>query len=131
MSIRIREASVSWVGVLALIVSTPVGAQSTLSVTAIGQIADAVLTALVPPDSSLARVPVGQRKILFDYERTLSLFERAGTPHDTATNLHLQSRVARGTRALLEDCSQSAAQACARLGWSVYSWLEPVSITNN
>jgi hypothetical protein len=130
MSIPFPKTLVSGIGVLALFTSAPLAAQSPLSVAAIGQIADAVLSTLVPPDSSLSRVSVSKRTIAFDYDRTLSLFERAGTPH-TSTNLHLQTPVIPASRALLDDCSQALPKPCASLGWRVYSWLEPISISDD
>ena len=97
----------------------------------LGQIADAVFSALVPPDSSLSRVPIRERKLVFDAERTIAAFERAGSPHASYADLHMRTPAKPGTRAVIGDCSQLASRPCSALGWSVYTWLQPVSITDS
>jgi hypothetical protein len=117
---------------LSLVWPRPAAAQrSNLAPAALGQIVDVVLGALAAPDSSLSRVSVAKRKIYFDYERTIAAFERAGVWHASPSELHLRALVTPGTRALLDDCSQLRPEPCRRLGWSIYSWLEPLTVTDS
>jgi hypothetical protein len=132
MSILFFRRRLGWVGILASFGwASPVEAQSDLTASAIGQITDAVFSAVLPQDSSASRVSVAKRKIRFDFDRTLSLFERARVLRGAPTELHLKTPATAGSRALLKDCSQAVPQPCAGLGWSIYSWLEPLSITDS
>ena len=110
---------------------TMVAQRPAITPTELGQIADAVFSALVPPDSSLSRVPIRDRKLVFDEERTIASFEQAGSPHASFVDLHMRTAVKSGTRALLDDCSQLMAKPCSGLGWNAYAWLQPVSITDS
>lgn len=111
---------------------TALGAQRpALTPVSLGQVADVIFSALAPPDSSLSRVPIRERKIAFDYERTIAALEQGGGAHASVSELTLRTPVTAGTRALLDDCSQAAPKACSKLGWMVYTWLEPRSITDS
>lgn len=106
--------------------------QPSLTPTALGQITDQVLQALSPQDGMLSRVPVGKRKIVFDFQRTLAAFTNIGMPTASFSELHMETPVELGTDELLGDCSQhDLLKPCARLGWRVYTWIEPVSLTNS
>ena len=60
-------------------VAHPLAAQrGRLPLPVIGQVVDEVLHAIVPPDSSLSRVPVRERGMYFDYGRTLAAFDYRG-----------------------------------------------------
>jgi hypothetical protein len=114
----------------ACILADPLGAQQTrLTPAAVGQIVDEVLNVLGRPDSSLSRVPIGKRKIYFDHARTLTAFKAARGLPTTPADLRLRTSVNSGTQSLLDDCSQFRARPCQHLGWGVYAWVEPVSVT--
>lgn len=106
--------------------------QPRLSPTALGQITDQVLQALTPQEQMLSGVPVGKRKIVFDFQRTMAAFANVAMPTANFSELHMETPVELGTRELLGDCSQhSPLKSCARLGWRVYTWTKPVSVTNS
>jgi hypothetical protein len=109
------------------IVAQPLPAQlRRLPVSVIGQIADEVLSHVIPPDSSLSRMPIRERGIYFDYGRTLAAF---GYRDDSTTRaaLALKSVVVPGTDSLLEDCDQVSAKPCDRLGQHAYAYVTPQS----
>ena len=95
----------------------------------IGQMVDAVLRALVSPDSSLSRVPVSKRQIAFDKARTLESFGYSRAEASSDVDLRLRATVVDGSRSMLSDCKQSAPLPCAGLGWRAYVWVERISIT--
>jgi hypothetical protein len=132
MSIRFGHFIAASFGILLCASPQALGAQRpALAPTELGQIADAVFSALVPPDSSLSRVPIRDRKLVFDAERTIAAFEQAGSGHASFTDLNMRTPTKPGTRALLTDCSQHSVSLCSGLGWNVYTWLQPVSITDS
>lgn len=109
----------------------PVGAQhERLRPAAIGQIVDAALRQVIAPTDSLSRVSVAKRKVFFDHERTIGAFGYFGgsTP---LSALGLRSAVTKGSRTLLNDCDQWGEKPCKELGWRVYAWVEPVSVTES
>ncbi|HEX5973118.1 MAG TPA: hypothetical protein VFY85_14390 [Gemmatimonadaceae bacterium] len=113
---------------LALVVhALPASAQSARPTEPeIAQVVDEVLSQIIPPDSSLSRVRVGDRGVYFDHARTLAAFGH----HDTSaavSRLRLRSTVMSGTPALLEGCVQVVASPCQHLGWGAYAWLGLVS----
>ena len=118
---------------LAVIAPALPAQQPHLSPSALGQIADEVLNQLVPQSGSLSRVPIAQRQIVFDFQRTMAAFARVGTPAASFRDLHMRRPVELGTRDLLDDCSQGRApkHPCARLGWRVYAVIVPVSMTSS
>lgn len=132
MSIRFGHFIAASCGILWCAWPQALGAQRPpITQAELGQIADAVFSALVPPDSSLSRVPVRDRKLVFDAERTIAAFEQAGSSHATFADLHMRTPAKAGARGLLADCSQLAASLCSGLGWNVYTWLQPISITDS
>lgn len=115
-------------GISAFAACRPIAAQQALlSPPEIGQIADEVFENIIPPGQLVSRVSVANRKILFDHQRTMTAFgyRIATAPSDlllrTATNL--------GTNDLLEDCDQTHRKICSRLGWGLYVWIAPLSVT--
>ncbi len=94
-----------------------------------GRVVYAALRALAAPDSTLSRVPVAQRTLVLDVESTLHAFARAGVPVGSLAALELQTPVAAGTRAVLDDCSYATPMPCAGLGWKAYVMVEEVSVT--
>lgn len=78
---------------------------------------------------SLSRIPAGKRGIVFDADRTLSSFERAGVPRSARMrDLAVSVAVKPASRSALFDCSQSVARQCGGLGWGVYSAIEFVGL---
>ena len=109
------------------VVAQPLPAQAhRLPPSVIGQIADEVLSHVIPPDSSLSRMPVRERGIYFDYGRTLAAFGYRDDPSARAA-LALKSVVVPGTDSLLEDCDQVSAKPCDRLGQHAYAYVTPQS----
>jgi len=107
------------------------GQQARVSAAALGHIADDVLNAVLPQERMLSRVPVSSRKIVFDLERTLAAFEKAGALAPGSRELHLRRSVQPGSARLLHDCDQAARKPCAGLGWRVYTFLQPASVTQS
>lgn len=106
--------------------------QPHLSPAALGQVVDEVLNALVPPDRPLSRVPVAERGIVFDVGRTMAAFPEIGTQATNFRDLRVRTPVELGTKDVLDGCTQHLRQnACARLGWRVYTWMSPVSVTSS
>lgn len=92
----------------------------------IGQIINAALHAVAPPDRRLSSYTVQERGIRFDYVRTLATFHRVDSP-EAREQLRLTRAVAEGSDSLLEDCDQLGMQSCSRLGRAAYLHLELVS----
>jgi len=119
---------------LALVCAAPAAApQPRVSPAALGHITDEVLNALLPEHGSVSGVPVAQRKIVFDFQRTMAAFARVGTPAASFRDLHVRRPVELGAKDLLDDCSQEggADRPCTRLGSRVYTWIDPVSVTDS
>jgi hypothetical protein len=100
--------------------------QPRLSPETIGEMIDAALFAVVPPDSLLSQMRVGDRGVQLDYARTLPAF---GLPDDSASRaqLRLRSRVTPSTVDLARDCNQMGSLPCTAVGQAVYVMFEPVS----
>jgi hypothetical protein len=94
-----------------------------------GQIVDAVMGELLPQGSSVSRVPVSKRTIVFDYEKTMVRFKQLGYTGATFADL-VRTPVVVGTENVLDGCSHLSMKACAKLGWRIYGWIEPVSISD-
>jgi hypothetical protein len=95
----------------------------------IGQIADAAMQGVIPPDKSLTRFTVAERGIRFDFERTMTAFGSRDSVR-MASSLGLRSSVKAGSRALLTDCDQFGTKPCSLLGREAYVFLEPISISD-
>lgn len=107
----------------------PLGAQqSRVPPAAIGQIVDEVLNAVVPLDAQLSRVSVKKRKIFLDHQRTLMAFGYS-EPQVPLAEFELQRVLLPGRKSLLDDCDDFGAKPCTQLGWSVYAWIAPLSLT--
>lgn len=99
------------------------------SPTEIGEIVDAALQAVLPPDTELTTHTVAERGIRFDYGRTMAAFGHADSA-DARTRPALTRAVTEGSAALLEDCDPLGTQACARLGRSAYVHVEPSAVSS-
>lgn len=97
----------------------------------IAQIADEVLRTLMPPGQFVSRVEVSKRGVFFDHVRTLAAFGQQASTVEAVRTLRLQSPVLPGSRAMLNDCTQTKLKSCAGLGWAVYVWLEPIFISRS
>ena len=104
--------------------------QTRLSPAAIGQITDAVMGEILPLDSRVSRVLVSKRTVVFDHDRTMAAFEKLGHPGVPFSELELRTPVIVGTKAVLDDCSQTERRACMGLGWRVYAWIEALSVSD-
>lgn len=94
----------------------------------VGQLADAVLSGLLPPRQRLSRIPVAKRTIFFDHRRTMSAFGHTNPSSVELADLGLRARVAPGNESLFDDCPHDFGPVCERLGWGVYVWLRPVTV---
>jgi hypothetical protein len=119
------------VAVLVNCAATALAQAPPLGPSEIGQIVDEVLTAVVPPSESLSRVPTAQRSILFDFDRTLAAFGYESDLPALRSQLRLKRSVTPGSRDLLSDCEQLSRQACSRIGWGVYVFILPVTVTDS
>jgi len=96
----------------------------------IGQIVDAALNAVIPPEERLTSHTVAERGIRFDYGRTLAAFGSVDRP-ELRAQLALTRALAEGSTALLEDCDQRGTKSCSRLGRAAYVYVEPVSVSTS
>jgi hypothetical protein len=96
---------------------------------AVSLLVDAGLDELLPAGQRLSRVPIAQRGIFFDHERTLAAFGHPGAQPLPLSGLRLRATVKPGSKTLLDDCDQAMRGPCNRLGWAVYVWVAPISVT--
>ncbi|MGI8842414.1 MAG: hypothetical protein ACR2HZ_01850 [Gemmatimonadaceae bacterium] len=108
----------------------PLSAQQThLAPTDIRQIVQQAFHTLLPPGTSLSRVSIEKRRVLFDHERTMAAFGYSGAL--TLSYLRIQPPVTAASQRVLNDCDQARRKPCSQLGWRVYVWIEPISMTNS
>ncbi len=113
------------------LVATSVQAQSPQrSPKEIGQIVNAALQAVIPPEQRLTSHTVAERGIRFDYERTMAAFGHADDA-DARASLGLTRAVTAGADSLLVDCDQRGTKKCSRLGRSAYVYVEPISVARS
>jgi hypothetical protein len=115
---------------IALVSVDTAGAQERVSLGPqdIGEIVNEVFDALVPSSGSRAHA-IWRRDVRFDHERTLAAFgERSSV---AVTNLNIRHPIKPGSAALLEDCNELGTKSCKRLGQGVYSYIEPISISQS
>lgn len=106
-------------------------AQAPLDPTAVSLLVDAVLDELLPEGQRLSRVSIAQRGVFFDHERTLAAFGHPGAQPLPLSGLRLRATVKPGSGTLLDDCDQALRGPCNQLGWGVYVWMAPVSVTTS
>lgn len=108
----------------------PLSAQQTnLAPSDMRQIVEQVFQTILPPGTSLSRVSIEKRRVLFDHDRTMAAF-RYGSALNLS-GLRIQPPVTAASRGALNDCDQAGRKPCSQLGWKVYVWIEPISLTNN
>ena len=118
--------------VAACVLARPLAAQQRrLPPSEIGQIVDAVLSELIPPESLLSRLTVAQRGLFLDVNRTMEAFHVSGGDSVTIANLGLRTAPKAGSRSLLVDCDQVGRKPCTRLGSSAYVFIEPICVTTS
>lgn len=98
---------------------------------AINEIVDVVLGELIPAGKRVSRVPVAQRMVFFDHERTMAAFGHPNAPPLTLSGLRRHTPVQPGSKTLVDDCVQGGSRPCDQLGWGVYVWVEPRSRTSS
>lgn len=96
----------------------------------IGQMVDAALQAVIPPETKLTTFTVSERGVRLDYARTMTAFGYGEVP-GTLRSLELQSAATSGSEELLSDCNQVGTKPCTRLGRSTYVYMEPISISGS
>lgn len=97
----------------------------------ISRLVDAALDEVLPEGQALSRVAITKRGIFFDHERTLAAFGHPDAPPLPLAGLRLRAAVKPGSRTLLDDCDQAMRGPCDRLGWGVYVWVAPISVTES
>lgn len=114
----------------ALVASSAQAQAPSVSPREIGEIINAALQEVIPPEKDLSSRTVAQRGIRFDYGRTLAAFRLVDNAEARA-HLGLNRPVTEGSRALLDDCDQMGMKPCERLGRSVYVFVEPISLSDS
>ena len=75
-------------------------------------------------------VPVAKRGLVFDYEETMSSFQKRGSSRAPFTALRMRTTVLPTTRAILQGCSQLTPMRCERLGWKVFLAVQATSVSD-
>ena len=99
--------------------------QPRLSAKELSQVVSEVLRVVVPPTDSASRVSIADRKVVFDYARTMKAFQVDSLLRAT---LAVKDAPREGSWDLLSDCNKWGEKPCAKLGWNVYVFVEPRSI---
>lgn len=102
--------------------------QVTLAPHEVGQLIDAALANVLPPEKFLTVATVEQRGIRFDFEKTASAFGVV-PGSDPVAALGVRRSLSTGTHELLADCSQLGMLPCTRIGNASYVHMEPVSLS--
>jgi hypothetical protein len=114
----------------ACLLAQPLAAQQRrLAPPEIGQIVDAVLSELLPPDSSLSRIPIAKRGVFLDVARTMEAFHVNESDRVSITDLGLRTETRTGSQSLLGDCDQVGRKPCSRLGSKAYVFIAPIRVT--
>lgn len=113
----------------ASLVSQPLPAQERrLAQAEVVQIVDQVIEILIPAGQRLSRVPVEQRGVFFNHDRTWAAFGHPGAAEFPLTALRLRTIVRPGTDSLLAGCG-APSMCTTHLGWGVYVSISPSSVT--
>jgi hypothetical protein len=123
---RVQRAA--WLATFVGFASVGLSQETRLPPNEVGQILNVALQALVPSEHSVSRVPVAMRGTFLDFERTMTAFGYTAPWSIPFASLGLLS-AKQGSRALLDDCDRMRMKTCSQLGWSLYVWAQPVSIT--
>lgn len=111
----------------------PVAAQSPPSAVVlppkeVGQIINVALQAVLSPETELSRIPVAERGVYFDFERTMEAFGLGGRSLEFPS-LGLTRAVTVVSGQLIADCDQGGSGPCSGMGRVVYVQLRPISLT--
>lgn len=125
-----------WISVLGLclvLAVVPVAAQSlppaaVLPPREVGQIIDVALQAVLSPETELSRIPVAERGVYFDFERTMEAFGLGGRSLEFPS-IGLTRAVTVVSGQLIADCDQGGSGPCSGMGRVVYVHLRPISLT--
>lgn len=114
---------------VASVISQPLhGQERRLDQAEVAQIVHDVVERLLPAGKGLSRVPVEQRGVFFDHDRTWAAFGHKGAAEFPLSALRLRTIVRPGTDSLLAGCG--APSICTtHLGWGVYVSISPSSVT--
>lgn len=117
--------------ILASVTAHPLHAQERrLDQAEVAQIITAVVERKLPAGKRLSRVPVEQRGVFFDHDRTWAAFGHAGAAEFPLSGLRVRTTVRPGTAELLAGCGAPA--ICpTQLGWGVYVSIAPSSVTTS
>lgn len=127
---RVRQCGA--VTVAACLLAQPLAAQQRrLAPAEIGQIVDAVLSELLPPDSSLSRIPIAKRGLYLDVARTMEAFHVNEGDRVTIADLGLRTAPKVGSRSLIDDCDQVGSKPCSKLGLGAYVLIAPIRMTTS
>ena len=130
---RLRHARSHALMILGVcVLAQPLPAQQRrLAPSEVGQIVDAVLSELLPPESLLSRLTVAQRGLFLDVAGTMEAFHVSGGDRVTIADLGLSTAPKAGSRSLLDDCDQVGRKPCTRLGSSAYVFIAPICVTTS
>lgn len=115
---------------VASVISQPLHAQERLDQAEVAQIVDAVIERWIPAGKRLSRVPVEQRGVFFDHDRTWAAFGHAGAAEFPLSALRLRTTVRPGSQDLLNGCG-APSRCSTQLGWGVYVSIAPSSVTTS
>ena len=121
---------VACVGV-ALLASSAHAQSAARSPRQMGEIINAALHAVIPAENPPGSHPIADvagREVRLDYGRTMTAF---GLANNADVRAKLGLTHAEGSHALFEDCDQMGAGPCKQLGRAVYTYVEPLSISNS
>lgn len=90
---------------------------------------DAVLSELLPPESSLSRLTVAERGLFLDVARTMEAVHVIGGDRVSIADLGLHTEARTGSRSLLDDCDQVGSKPCRKLGSGAYVFIAPIRVT--
>jgi hypothetical protein len=103
--------------------------QTLLQPKEVGQLTSVALDSVLPVGLRLSGVTVSNRKVLFDFARTSSAFGRDVPDSTAARDFDLKRPLRLASRDVLVGCDRSRSSACQNMGWQVYVWVEPVSLS--
>ena len=109
------------------------GAQSTaVSPADIRDMMELAVDQLMPDTASPSRVQVAKRGVFWDVPRTLRTFGVADNAVPSFAQLKLKNpRIREGAIWMLGSCPTTGSDRCKNLGWRVYTYAEPILVTES